>query len=120
MVIARVPIESIRIALWYLVWCVVFFVRVLFFFFFRCVCASHFRTKKAGRVHEYPVMSSKAREIATTYARDIAKDRTQSLVVSMFDGTNSMDSICVRCFVNRTTVMRYISSLGSDCVVVPK
>ena len=33
-------------------------------------------------------MSSKAREIATTYARDIAKDRTQSLVVSMFDGTN--------------------------------
>lgn len=72
------------------------------------------------RVHEYPLMSSKARDIATTYARDIARDESQSLVVSMFDGTNSMDSICVRCFVSRSTVLRYISSLGSDCVVVPK
>ena len=94
---------------------------VLFFSLFP-LSVSHFLTKKTktGRVHEYPLMSSKAREIAITYARDIAKDHTQSLVVSMFDGTNSMDSICVRCFVNRTTVMRYISSLGSDCVVVPK
>jgi hypothetical protein len=72
------------------------------------------------RVHEYPLMSSKAREIAIKSAKNIFKDESQARVVSMFDGTNSMDAICVNCFVSRSTVLRYISSLGSDCIVVPK
>ena len=78
-----------------------FFVRVLFLLF-RCVCASHFVQKKTGGVHEYPVMSSKARRCDNICVT--SPNHTQSRVVS--------------CLTERTPWIPFASRASSIALVI--